>query len=99
MTRIDLLETTGRGLGIVAIFGANLFAVELPALPQTEFADTQVSTNLVFAVGEGSNRKLVRSRHIDPSWNLVKVTRRGLSVANENIAIDLIESGFGVVIR
>ena len=146
-----------------------LHSVEAFALPQSEFADTEVSTNFAFSVGGGSNRRLVfslelqaspsnnvevaigcdadndgrlsldeaaitvgydcgewfvrsaakdsvtysdvadsgtfrrtyevRSRHIDPSWNFVKVTRRGLSVANENIAIDLIESGFGVIIR
>ena len=169
MTRIDPLETTMRGLGFVAIFGANLFAVELPALPQSDFADTEVSTNFAFAVGEGTNRRLVfslelqaspsnnvevaigcdadndgrlsldeaalavgydcgewivrsaakdsvtyfdvadtgvfrrtyevRSRHIDPLWNLVKVTRRGLGASNENVSFSLGESGFGLTIR
>ena len=41
----------------------------------------------------------VRSRHIDPSWNLVKVARRGLGVANENVTFSLVESGFGLTIR
>ena len=41
----------------------------------------------------------VRSRHIDPSWNLVKVTRRGFGVSNENVSFSLIESGFGLTIR
>jgi hypothetical protein len=152
-----------------ALVSASSFAVEIPALPQSEFADMEVSTNFAFSVGGGSNRRLafslelqaspsnnvevaigcdadndgrlsldetalavgydcgewfvrsaakdsvtysdvadsgtfrrtyeVRSRYIDPSWNLVKVIRRGLSVANENIAIDLIESGFGVIMR
>lgn len=151
------------------LVSASSFAVEIPALSQSEFADTEVSTNFVFAVGGGSNRRLafslelqaspsnnmevaigcdtdengrlsldetalavgydsgkwfvrtaakdsvtysdvadsgtfrrtyeVRSRHVDPSWNLVKVIRRGLGIANENIAIDLVESGFGVIIR
>ena len=145
------------------------FAVEVPALPPSEYADTEVSTNFVFAVGESGGRRLVfsleleaattnnvevaigcdadcdgrlsldetalavgydcgewftrsaakdsvihsdaavsgmfrrtyevRSRHIDPSWNLVKVTRRGLGVANEDIVINMIESGFGVIMR
>ena len=131
------------------------FGVEVPALSPSEFADTEVSTNFAFAVGERSNRRLVfslelqttpsnnveiaigcdangdgrlsldesdltvgydcgewfvrsaekdavtseavsdagtfrrvyevRSRHVDPSWNLVKVTRRGFGVANENV--------------
>ena len=36
----------------------------------------------------------IRSRHIDPSWNLVKVTRRGFGAANENVAVEPAESGF-----
>ena len=145
------------------------FGIEIPALPQSEFADAEVSTNFTFVVGEGSNRRLVfsleleaaptnnvevaigcdvdedgllsldeaaltvgydcgewfvrssandsvtysdaadsgifrrayeiRSRYIDPSWNLVKVTRRGLGVSNENISFSLVESGFGLTIR
>ena len=145
------------------------FGIEVTALPTSEFWDTEVSTNFVFAVGEGSNRRLVfsleleatptnnveiavgcdadengllslneaaltvgydcgewmvrstamdsvtysdiadsgifrrtyevRSRHIDPSWNLVKVTRRGLGVSSENVSFSLVESGFGLTIR
>ena len=41
----------------------------------------------------------VRSRYIDPSWNLVKVTRRGLGVSNENVSFSLVELGFGLTIR
>ena len=139
-------------------------AVEVPALPGTEFADTEVSTNVALAVGAARNRRLVfsvellaspsnnvevavgcdadadgrlslaesalvvgydcgewfvrsaakdsaevvpvsdagnfrrvyelRSRRVDPSWNLVKVTRRGLGVTNESIAVEPAESGF-----
>ena len=36
-----------------ALFASAVFAVELPALPPSEYADTEVSTNFVFAVGEG----------------------------------------------
>ena len=145
------------------------FAVDVSMLPTSEFDDTEVSTNFMFAVGEGSNRRLVftvelettptnnveiaigcdadedgllapneealtvgydcgewfvrsavndsvtysdvgdsgsirrtyevRSRYIDPSWNLVKVTRRGLGVSNENVSVSLVESGFGLTIR
>ena len=145
------------------------FAVEVAALPDAAFPDTEVSTNFTIAVGAVANRKLVfalelqaspsnnvevaigcdadgdghlsldesgltvgydcgewfvrsaakdavtsavvsdagtfrrvyevRSRHVDPSWNLVKVTRRGVGVANENVAVELVESGFGLTIK
>ena len=154
---------------VALLYACTVFGIEVPALPQSEFADTEVSTNFTFAVGEGSNRRLVftveleaaptnnvevaigcdvdedrllsldeaaltvgydcgewfvrsaandsvtysdaadsgifrrtyevRSRYIDPSWNLVKVTRRGLGVSNENISFSLVESGFGLTIR
>ena len=154
---------------VALLYACTVFGIEVPALPQSEFADTEVSTNFTFAVGEGSNRRLVftveleaaptnnvevaigcdvdedgslsldeaaltvgydcgewfvrsaandsvtysdaadsgifrrtyevRSRHIDPSWNLVKVTRRGLAVSNENVSFTLVESGFGLTIR
>ena len=38
-----------------------------PALPPSEFADTEVSTNFTFAVGEGSNRRLVFSLELSAS--------------------------------
>ena len=41
----------------------------------------------------------VRSRHIDPSWNLVKVTRRGLGVADESIGVELKPFGFGLMLH
>ena len=148
---------------------ACLFGMDVPALPPSECADTEVSTNFTFAVGEGGGRRLVfsleleatptnnvevaighdadcdgclslhetalsvgydcgewfarfaakdsvtysdaavsgtfrrtyevRSRHVDPSWNIVKVTRRGLGASNENVSFNLVESGFGVKIR
>ena len=154
---------------VFALIAPVVLGMEIPALPPSEFADTEVSTNFTFAVGEGGGRRLVfsleleatpmnnvevaigddadedgllsldetalavgydcgewftrsaandsvtysdaavfgtfrrtyevRSRHIDPSWNLVKVTRRGLGVANEGITIDMLESGFGVIMR
>ena len=141
-------------------------AVEVAAPPEAEFADTEVSTNVAFAVGAHANRKLVftlelqaspsnnvevaigcdadgdghlsieesdltvgydcgvwfvcsaekdavtseavfdtgtfrrvyeiRSRHVDPSWNLVKVTRRGFGVANENVTVEPAEFGFAL---
>ena len=144
------------------------FAVEVPAMPPSEHADTEVSTNFTFAIADGGGCRLVfslelaasptnnveiaighdadsnghlaldeaalavgydcgewfvrsaandsvicydvadsgtfrrtyevRSRYIDPSWNLVKVTRRGLGASNENVSFKLVEFGFGVKI-
>jgi len=145
------------------------FGLEISSLPPSAYADTEVSTNFAFAVGEGSGCRLVfsleleatptnnvevaighdadcdgrlsldetaltvgydcgewfvrsaandsvtysdaavsgtfrrtyevRSRHIDPSWNLVKVTRRGLGISNESVSFSLVESGFGVMVK
>ena len=41
----------------------------------------------------------VRSRNVDPSWNLVKVTRRGLGITNESVGVELKPQGFGLTIR
>ena len=41
----------------------------------------------------------VRARHIDRSWNLVKVTRRGTAAADERVAAELTETGFGLSVR
>ena len=152
-----------------ALLASVVFGIDVPALPPSEYADTEVSTNCAFAVGEGGGRRLVftleleatptnnvevaighdadgdgclsldetalavgydcgewftrsaandsvtysdaavsgtfrrtyevRSRHVDSSWNLVKVTRRGLGVANDGITMDMLESGFGVIMR
>ena len=154
---------------VALLYACTVFGIEVPALPQSEFADTEVSTNFTFAVGEGSNRRLVfsleleatptnnvevaigcdvdedgslsldeaaltvgydcgewfvrsaandsvtyydvadsgtfrrtyevRSRYVDPSWNLVNVTRRGFGVANENVIVELVKSGFGLTIK
>ena len=47
------------------LVSASSFAVELPALPPSEYADTEVSTNFVFAVGEGGGRRLVFSLELE----------------------------------
>ena len=41
----------------------------------------------------------VRSRQVDPSWNIVKVTRRGLGVASESVGVELKPQGCGLTIR
>ena len=41
--------------------GGGTAGIGVPVLPPSEFADTEVSTNFTFAVGEGGNRRLVFS--------------------------------------
>ena len=36
------------------------------------------------------------SRRVDPSWNLVKVTRRGFGATNERVAVEPTDSGFAL---
>ena len=154
---------------VLVLFTSIGFGMEISALPPSEYADTEVSTNFTFSVGEGGGRRLVfslelqatptnnvdvaighdvngdghlsldetalavgydcgdwfvrsaandsvtysdvaesglfrrtyelRSCHVNPSWNLVKVTRRGLGVANESVGVELKPQGFGLTIR
>jgi len=157
-------------LNVLLLFsGAVAFAVEVGSLPTSEYADTEVSTNFTFSVGEGGGRRLVfslelqatptnnvevaighdancdghlsidetalavgydcgewfvrsaasdtvshsdaatsgtfrrtyevRSHHVDPLWNLVKVTRRGLGVASESVGVEFKQCGFGLTIQ
>ena len=150
------------------LLASTAFSAELPALPESSFADTEVSTNIAFSAGAGmqrirlsvdmlaspsnnvevavgrdadndgrlsldeaeitvgydcgewfvrsaakdSHRAVdvadtgrfcrayeIRARHIDRSWNLVKVTRRGLGAADESVAAELTEAGFGLSVR
>ena len=41
----------------------------------------------------------IRSRLVDLSWNLVKVTRRGWGVASESVGVELKQHGFGLTIQ
>ena len=47
---------------VLFVFSAILafvgFGMNVPALPSSECVDTEVSTNFVFAVGEGGGRRL-----------------------------------------
>jgi len=52
------MKTTS-GIAVVScamllVVSACSFAAGLPALPTSEYADAEISTNFVFAVGEGS---------------------------------------------
>ena len=135
-------------------------------LPVPDYADTEVSTNFAFSVGEGQNRGIVftvelqatpsnnvevaigvdadedghlsvdeselcvgydcgawfvrsaaqdavtaedvadsgvfrrtyrvRARRVNPLWNLVKVTRRGVGASAESVSVERVEHGFRV---
>ena len=135
-------------------------------LPASGYADTEVSTNFAFSVGEGQNRGIVftvelhatpsnnvevaigvdadedgrlsldepelcvgydcgtwfvrssyddtvtttdvadsgvfrrtyrvRARRVNPLWNIVKVTRRGVDVSSESVSVERVEHGFKV---
>ena len=41
----------------------------------------------------------IRSRLVDPSWNLVKVTRRGWGVASESVGVEFKQHVFGLTIQ
>ena len=45
----------------VIFMAASSFGIEIPALPTSEYADTEVAANSVFAVGEGGGCRLVFS--------------------------------------
>ena len=153
---------------VALLFVCAARAANLPALPDSSFADTEVSTNIAFSAGGGMQRirlavdmtaspsnyvevaigrdadndgRLslaesaltvgydcgewfvrsavkdshsavdvadtgrfsrayeIRARYIDRSWNLVKVTRRGTYAADERVAAELTETGFGLCVR
>ena len=145
---------------------ASVFAVDVGTLPMSDFADTEVSTNVAISLSAEAPRRLrfsleleaspsnnvevavgcdvdgdgclsldesaltvgndcgewfvrsmskdsvassvvadsgtfrrtyeIRSRNVDPNWNLVKVTRRGLAASSESVSIEFVESGFAV---
>ena len=77
---------------VFALITPVVLGMEIPALPSSEFADAATS-------GIFCRTYEVRSRNVDPLWNLVKVTRRGLGVANESVGVELKPHGFGVTIQ
>ena len=140
--------------------------ISVGPLPAPDYADTEVSTNFAFSVGEGQNRGIVfaielqatpsnnvevaigvdadddgrlsvdeselcvgydcgmwfvrssnddtvtttdaadsgvfrrmyrvRARRVNPLWNLVKVTRRGVDASAESVSVEIVEHGFRV---
>ena len=41
----------------------------------------------------------VQSRHVDPAWNLARVTRRGSGVLNETVSVEMRQTGFGITLQ
>lgn len=44
---------------VALLYACVVFGIEVHAFPRSVFTYTEVSTNFTFAVGEGSNRRLV----------------------------------------
>ena len=62
--------------------------------------DSEVET--VGEGGEGQRRErlfVLKKRKLDPAWNLVKVTRRGVTEIGEVVVVDGKQPGFGVMVR
>ena len=55
-----------------------------------------VASSVVADSGTFCRTYEIRSRNVDPNWNLVKVTRRGLAASSESVSVELVESGFAV---
>ena len=91
LIREDSLEKLPEILGGTVSFAEGSFALKCCLMPVVPERRAAVS---------GTFRRTyeVRSRHIDPAWNLVKVTQRGLGASNENVSFKLVEFGFGVKI-
>ena len=52
--------------------------------------------------GDGQKRErlfVLKKRKLDPAWDLVKVTRRGVAEIGEVVAVDGKHPGFGVMVR
>ena len=151
---------------LLAVSGAASAAVAVGPLPAPDYADTEVSTNFAFSVGEGQSRGIVftvelqatpsnnvevaigvdangdgrlsvdesglcvgydcgtwfvrsasgdaitttgvadsgvfrrtyrvRARRVNPQWNLVKATRRGVDASAESVLVESAEQGFRV---
>ena len=59
-------------------------------------AKDSITTSVVADSGILRRTYEIRARNVDPNWNLVKVTRRGLGASNEGVSVELVESGFAV---
>ena len=59
-------------------------------------AKDSVVSSAVADSGTFRRTYVVRPRNVDPNWNLVKVTRRGLAASSESVSIEFVESGFAV---
>ena len=64
--------------------------------------DMEVDEEVEIVGGGGQRRErlfVLKKRNLDPAWNLVKVTRRGVAEIGEVVAVDGKQPGFGVMVR
>ena len=62
MSDSDMKTTLLIVLTLAAFVG---FGVEIPTLPVSEYADTEVSTNFVVAAGDGGRQRIVFSLELE----------------------------------
>ena len=67
------------------------------------FQRDAIADEEVEIVGGGGQRRerlfVLKKRKLDPAWNLVKVTRRGVTEIGEVVVVDGKQPGFGVMVR
>ena len=70
---------------------------------KTNQVDQTSGTNEVEIVGGGGQRWerlfVLKKRRLDPDWNLIKVTRRGVAEIGEVVLVEGRQPGFGVMVR
>ena len=67
------------------------------------FQRDAIADEEVEIVGGGGQRRerlfVLKKRKLDPGWNLVKVTRRGVAEIGEVVLVEGKQPGFGVMVR
>lgn len=74
---------------LLAMLGLRAFALSVPELPRTDYADTEVSTNVTLTALNPDDRL----------FSLVRVTVRGVSDPAERISFKVSSVGLEVRVR
>ena len=62
---------------------------------RSSYYDTVTTTDVADS-GVFRRTYRVRARRVNPLWNIVKVTRRGVDVSSESVSVERVEHGFKV---
>ena len=74
------------------------FGVTVEPLPISDYADTEVSTNIPFEVSFDAMSRMNFSISLE-AWNLVKVTRRGKGEVCELATVEGAKPGAALIVR